>query len=181
IVAGARAVGSPLALSDLAEHHADWVEPLRVRYRDGEATSFPPPTQGFAALAILALLEGFDTAGLDDPDYVPVIVEATKLAFEDRDRYLADPAMVAVPVERCLDAARLARRRDRISRRAAMPVGGPTADGDTIAVVTADAEGNAVSVIQSTYHEFGAAVVAGGRGGGLPNRGRSVSRRPRRA
>jgi len=125
IVAGASAVGSPLALADLAEHRADWVEPLRVRYRDGEATSFPPPTQGFAALAILALLEGFDMADLDDADYVHVVVEATKLAFEDRDRYLADPAVVAVPVERCLDAARLARRRGRISRRAAMPVGGP--------------------------------------------------------
>jgi len=179
IVAGASAVGSPLALADLAEHRADWVEPLRVRYRDGEATSFPPPTQGFAALAILALLEGFDMADLDDADYVHVVVEATKLAFEDRDRYLADPAVVAVPVERCLDAARLARRRGRISRRAAMPVGGPPADGDTIAIVTADADGNAVSVIQSTYHEFGAAVVAGDTGVLLQNRGAFFSLDPR--
>jgi len=178
IVAGAHAVGSPLALADLAEHRADWVEPLRVRYRDGEATSFPPPTQGFAALAILALLDGFDVAGLDDADYVHVIVEATKLAFEDRDRYLADPTMVTVPVERCLDAARLARRRSRISRRAAMAVGGPPADGDTIAIVTADAAGNAVSVIQSTYHEFGAAVVAGGTGVLLQNRGAFFSLDP---
>ena len=179
IVAGASAVGSPLALADLAEHRADWVEPLRVRYRDGEATSFPPPTQGFAALAILALLEGFDMADLDDADYVHVVVEATKLALEDRDRYLADPAVVAVPVERCLDAARLVRRRGRISRRAAMPVGGPPADGDTIAIVTADADGNAVSVIQSTYHEFGAAVVAGDTGVLLQNRGAFFSLDPR--
>src|SRR6266581_2692497 len=178
IVAGAHAVGSPLTLGDLAEHRADWVEPLRVRYRDGEATSFPPPTQGFAALAILALLDGFDVANLDDADYVHVIVEATKLAFEDRDRYLADPTMVTVPVERCLDAARLARRRSRISRRAAMAVGGPPADGDTIAIVTADAQGNAVSVIQSTYHEFGAAVVAGGTGVLLQNRGAFFSLDP---
>jgi len=178
IVAGAHAVGSPLTLGDLAEHRADWVEPLRVRYRDGEATSFPPPTQGFAALAILALLDGFDVANLDDADYVHVIVEATKLAFEDRDRYLADPTMVTVPVERCLDAARLARRRSRISRRAAIAVGGPPADGDTIAIVTADAQGNAVSVIQSTYHEFGAAVVAGGTGVLLQNRGAFFSLDP---
>src|SRR5207302_931202 len=146
--------------------------------RDGEATSFPPPTQGFAALAILALLDGFDVANLDDADYVDVIVEATKLAFEDRDRYLADPTMVTVPVERCLDAARLARRRSRISRRAAIAVGGPPADGDTIAIVTADAQGNAVSVIQSTYHEFGAAVVAGGTGVLLQNRGAFFSLDP---
>src|SRR5439155_1514824 len=137
-----------------------------------------PPTQGFAALAILALLDGFDVANLDDADYVHVIVEATKLAFEDRDRYLADPTMVTVPVERCLDAARLARRRSRISRRAAIAVGGPPADGDTIAIVTADAQGNAVSVIQSTYHEFGAAVVAGGTGVLLQNRGAFFSLDP---
>jgi gamma-glutamyltranspeptidase/glutathione hydrolase len=87
--------------------------------------------------------------------------------------------MGPVPVERCLDAARRARRRARISRRAAMPVGGPPAEGDTIAIVTADAEGNAVSVIQSTYHEFGAAVVAGDTGVLLQNRGAFFSLDPR--
>src|SRR5437016_4520411 len=79
---------------------------------------------------------------------------------------------------RRIDAARLARRRSRISRRAAMAVGGPPADGDTIAIVTADAQGNAVSVIQSTYHEFGAAVVAGGTGVLLQNRGAFFSLDP---
>ena len=59
-----------------------------------------------------------------------------------------------------------------------MAVGGPPADGDTIAIVTADAAGNAVSVIQSTYHEFGAAVVAGGTGVLLQNRGAFFSLDP---
>ncbi len=183
------ALGSPIPWKSLLEaavrHARDGfdVSPGQRRVTAGAsalfaATSFPPPTQGFAALAILALLDGFDVAGLDDADYVHVIVEATKLAFEDRDRYLADPTMVTVPVERCLDAARLARRRSRISRRAAMAVGGPPADGDTIAIVTADAAGNAVSVIQSTYHEFGAAVVAGGTGVLLQNRGAFFSLDP---
>ncbi len=188
IAAGAAAAGSPLRAGDLAAHRADWVEPLRVPYRGGEAASLPPPTQGFAALAILALLEGFEVARLDEADYVHVVVEATKLAFEDRDRHLADPTMVPVPVERCLDPARLARRRARISRRAAMAVGpaaggavsaaGPAAGGDTIAIVAADAEGNAVSVIQSLYHEFGAAVVAGDTGVLLQNRGAYFSLDP---
>jgi len=178
IAAGAAAAGSPLALGDLAEHRAEWVEPLRVRYRDGEAASFPPPTQGFAALAILALLEGFDLRGLDDADHVHLVVEATKLAFEDRDRWLADPTVVPVPVDRCLDAARLARRRARISRTAAMAPGGAPLDGDTIAIVAADADGNAVSVIQSTYHEFGPAVIAGDTGVLLQNRGAFFSLDP---
>jgi len=178
IAAGAKAVGSPLTEHDLAEHRADWVEPLRIPYGRGEVASLPPPTQGFAALALLKLLEGFDLAVLDEADYVHLVVEATKLAFEDRDRYLADPAVVSVPVERCLDVGRLDARRARISRRAAMVAGGRQAAGDTVAIVTADAAGNAVAVIQSTYHEFGAAVVAGDTGVLLQNRGASFSLDP---
>jgi len=171
IARGAARAGSPLAERDLAEHRADWVSPLRVRYRDGEAASFPPPTQGFAALVILALLEGFDVAALDESDYVHVVVEATKLAFADRDRYLSDPAFVDVPVDRCLDPGRLATRRALISRRAVLPADDPSPGGDTIAIVTADAAGSAVSLIQSLYHEFGSGVVAGDTGVLLQNRG----------
>lgn len=178
IARGAAAAGSPLRAGDFAAHAADWVEPLAVPYRGGEAASFPPPTQGFAALAILALLEGFDLAGLGEADYVHLVVEATKLAFEDRDRYLADPTAVEVPVARCLDPARLAARRARISRRRAMPVDGPPAAGDTIAIVAADGHGNAVSLIQSLYHEFGAAVVAADTGVLLQNRGAFFSLDP---
>ena len=168
---GAAGSGSPLTLADLGEHRADWVEPLRVRYRRGEAASFPPPTQGFAALAVLALLEGFDVAALEDADHVHLAVEATKLAFEDRERYLTDPAVVDVPVARCLDPERLARRRARIAPRAASAAEARPAGGDTIAIVAADGAGNAVALIQSLYHEFGAGVVAGDTGVLLQNRG----------
>jgi gamma-glutamyltranspeptidase/glutathione hydrolase len=171
IASAAAAMGSPLRAEDLAEHHADWVEPLRMPYRGGEAASMPPPTQGFAALAILGLLDGFDVAALDDADHVHLVVEATKVAFEDRDRFLADPDVVRVPVAECLDGARLARRRGRISMTRAMPLDGPAVEGDTIAIVTADAAGNAVCLIQSLYHEFGAGVVAGDTGVLLQNRG----------
>ena len=178
IAQGARDAGSPLTADDLARHQPEWVEPLRVPYRGGEAASFPPPTQGFAALAILSLLEGFDVKSLDEADYVHVVVETTKLAFEDRDRYLADPTVAPVPVARCLDPARLAARRRRISRRAAMPATGPAATGDTIAIVTADAHGNAVALIQSLYWEFGSGVIAGDTGVLLQNRGAFFSLDP---
>ncbi|HUF90897.1 MAG TPA: gamma-glutamyltransferase family protein [Candidatus Limnocylindria bacterium] len=178
IADGAAAAGSPLTAGDLASHRADWVEPLRVPYRDGEAASFPPPTQGFAALAILGLLEGFEVAGLDTADLVHLTVEATKLAFQDRDRWLTDPTVADVPVARLLDAARLAERRRLMSRRTALPSEGPPGDGDTIAIVTADGAGNAVSLIQSLYHEFGAGVVAGDTGVLLQNRGAFFSLDP---
>jgi len=178
LAAGAARVGSPLTVDDLAKHEADWAEPLRLPYRGGEAASFPPPTQGFAALAILGLLEGFDLASLDDADLVHLTVEATKLAFEDRDRWLTDPDAVDVPVAVALDRERLTERRRLISRRAARTVGGPSSAGDTVAVVTADHAGNAVSMIQSLYHEFGAGVVAGDTGVLLQNRGAFFSLDP---
>jgi gamma-glutamyltranspeptidase len=178
IARGAEQAGSPLRLADLEDHRADWVAPLRLPYRSGEAASFPPPTQGFAALAILGLLDGFDIAALDDADHVHLIVEATKLAFEDRDRYLTDPTFEDVPVAHCLDPERLTRRRARISGRKALPVDGPAAAGDTIAIVAADARGNAVSLIQSLYHEFGAGIVAGDTGVLLQNRGAFFSLDP---
>jgi gamma-glutamyltranspeptidase/glutathione hydrolase len=178
IAAGAAAVGSPLAATDLAEHRAEWVEPLRLPYRGGEAASFPPPTQGFAALAILGMVEHFDMGAVDDADRVHLVVEATKLAFEDRERYLTDPQHADVPVADCLDRDRLATRARRIARERAAPAGGRPATGDTIAIVAADAGGNAVSVIQSLYHEFGAAVVAGDTGVLLQNRGAYFSLDP---
>jgi gamma-glutamyltranspeptidase/glutathione hydrolase len=178
IARAAHEAGSPLRADDLAAHRADWVEPLRVPYRGGEAASFPPPTQGFAALAILTLLGGFDLAARPEDERVHLAVEATKLAFEDRDRYLTDPTLADVPVARCLDPARLARRRRRIGSRAARPLAGPTADGDTVAIVAADAQGNAVSLIQSLYHEFGSGVVAGDTGVLLQNRGAFFSLDP---
>lgn len=178
VAAGAAAVGSPLSVDDFAKHEATWTEPVRLPYRAGEAVSFPPPAQGFAALAILGLLEGFDVASLDDTDLVHLTVEATKLAFEDRDRWLADPDVVDVPVATALDPGRLAARRRLISRRAARPVDGAAAGGDTVAVVAADRAGNAVSVIQSLYHEFGAGVVAGETGVLLQNRGAFFSLDP---
>jgi gamma-glutamyltranspeptidase/glutathione hydrolase len=179
VIAGAVAAGSPLRLEDLEQHHADWVEPVRMAYRNGVAVSFPPPTQGFAALAILGLLEGFDVAALAEDAYVHLVVEATKLAFEDRDRYLADPALVDVPVARCLDPDYLARRRREIDPVRARPLPGPTDEGDTVALVTADDRGNAVCVIQSLYHEYGSGVVAKGTGIILQNRGAFFSLDPR--
>jgi len=178
IAQGAATAGSPLTAEDLAAHRAEWVEPLRVPYRHGEAASLPPPTQGFAALAILSLLEGFEIGSLPEADYVHLVVEATKVAFEDRDRYLTDPTFERVPVEHCLDRVHLADGRRRISRRAGHQARGAALEGDTIAIVAADAAGNAVSLIQSLYWEFGSGVIAGDTGILLQNRGAFFSLDP---
>ena len=149
--------------------------PMRVpnQYGDGIAASFPPPTQGLSLLTLLGLVEGFDLAALEETDYVHVMVEATKLAFADRDRHLTDPSAMRVTPAALLDRARLARLRGRIALgRAMTPEAAATAaGGDTVAIVTADAAGNAVSLIQSLYYTYGAGLIAGDTGIVLQNRG----------
>jgi gamma-glutamyltranspeptidase/glutathione hydrolase len=127
------------------------------------------------ALAVLGLLDGVDVAdrARAPADYVHLLVEATKLAFGDRDRWLADPEHAVVPVRRLLDPAYLAERsrRIRMDRAAPGPAESGVDRGDTIACVTADAAGNCVSLIQSLYHEWGSGVIAGETGVVLQNRG----------
>ncbi len=169
------AVGSPLRAGDLAAHRSRFTEPATVPYRGGLAATVPPPCQGLVALAVLGMLEGTDlrACARDPADYVHVAVEATKLAFADRDRWLADPEHVTVPLGRLLDPVYLRDRGRRIAMDRAAPAPLPSGieRGDTIACVTADAAGNCVSLIQSIYHEWGSGVVAGETGVVLQNRG----------
>ena len=112
IVAALARDGGVLTADDLAAHRSDWVEPARTAYRGRSVVAPPPNSQGFAGLQILGMLEHVDVAALaEDPvGYVDAVVRATALAFEDRDRYLCDPASGDIPLERLLDPAYLAER-----------------------------------------------------------------------
>ena len=179
IVTAARAEGSPLSESDFASHRSEWMEPLRIAYAGGSVASFPPPTQGMSALAMLALAGRFDMAALSEADYVHVLVEAAKIAFADRDRSLTDPDWMRVTPAELLDRDRLTRLGQGISlQRARPPAEALAAAGDTIAIVTADRDGNAVSLIQSLYFTWGSGLVAGDTGVALQNRGAFFSLDP---
>ena len=181
LVAAAAAAGSPLTTEDLRSHRSEWMEPLTIPYGGGIAASCPPPAQGLSLLCLLGLVEGFDLASLDESDYVHLMVEATKLAFADRDRHLTDPRAMTVTPAALLDRARLTRLRGRIALGRAMTpeAAGSATGGDTVAIVTADAAGNAVSLIQSLYYTYGAGVIAGDTGIVLQNRGAFFSLDPR--
>jgi gamma-glutamyltranspeptidase/glutathione hydrolase len=165
--------GGVLTADDLAAHRADWVEPARVTYRGRTAVAPPPNSQGFAGLQILGMLDHVDVAALaDDPAaYIDVMVRATALAFEDRDRYLCDPAFGDVPLDRLLDPSYLADRATLLGGSPAAALAVPRAAGDTTFSCAVDADGNAAAVIQSIYQEWGSGVVAGDTGVLLQNRG----------
>ena len=178
--------GSPLTADDFAEYRADWVEPISADYRGHTVYEFPPNTQGFAALQILNLIEGYDIAELGDntADYYHTMAEATKLALADRNEWLTDPRFIDIPLNKLLSKAYADERREFIdpARAAIMeevPAGirngmagnDEAVGGDTCYFCAADKDGLAVSIIESIYHDFGSGLVAGQTGIIMQNRG----------
>jgi len=162
-----------LTAADLAEHSGEWGEPIRTTYRGYTVYETPPPTQGVAALVTLNLLEGFDLAAhpVHSAEHLHLLLEMTKLAYADRDRWVADPEQAHVPVESLLGRAYAERRRGDFDPDKAQRHGWGDPDGDTTGFVVADGRGNLISVIQSLYKSFGSGVVPPGTGVVLHNRG----------
>jgi len=169
--------GGFFSARDFSEHRSDWVEPISTTYRGTTLYELPPNGQGLAALQMLNILEGYDLKGMgrDSVEFWHTLVEAKKLAYEDRARFYADPAFNELPIDGLLSKD-YARGRatmidpDRAARR--YEPGTPRLDrGDTTFLVTADAEGNMVSLIQSNYTGFGSGYVVPEWGFGIQDRG----------
>lgn len=116
--------GGILAYEDLANYEASWVEPISVDYRGYQVYTQPPNSSGIAVLMQLRLLEGFDLKALghNTPAYLHVVGEVQRLAIADRNRYVADPEFVSIPLSRLLSREYAAERRKLVSMDATMPV-----------------------------------------------------------
>jgi gamma-glutamyltranspeptidase len=178
--------GSPLRAEDFAAFKAEWCEPITATYRGYDVYELPPNTQGFTALQILNLIEGYDVAAWGDgtADYYHHMAEAVKVAFADREEWLTDPKHVDIPVQRLIAKAYANERRRLIDGERAQDISEVPAgiaythpherrapDGDTCYFCTADKDGMVISLIQSIYHDFGSAVIGGDTGIILQNRG----------
>jgi gamma-glutamyltranspeptidase len=177
LVAGLRRLGSPLQASDLEGHVPDVAVPLAGSYRDWGISTAPPNSQGFVLLLALALVERLGV----EPDPLGPDASTVAAIFElcntERDRHLCDPRFTGVDLRFMLNDAYIESlvatvRNDRI---ASAPRASPRAGGDTIAVVAADSEGWAVSLIQSLFHSFGAGILEPATGIIAHNRGASFS------
>lgn len=181
IGASLRAQGGLLREADFAVYRSRWADPLSIRYRAWTVCNTPPPTQGLTSLQLLKIVEQFPIAiwGDASPLYYHVMVEAAKQAFVDRDAWIADPERVTVPVADLLSQAHCRARTAAISlERALRPAPAEPVGGDTVYLAVVDAAGNAVSLIQSIYFDFGSGVVADGTGVLLQNRGSAFSLYP---
>ncbi len=173
-------IGSPLRLVDLQRHQAKLIDPLKLPHSLGNIYNMTPPTQGVVSLMILGILDQLNLKQfkVDSAEYIHHCVEATKQAFIVRDQFVTDPAYMKKSPKQLLSPAFLKSLAKNIRPDVALPWGAGKVPADTIWMGVIDANGNAVSFIQSIYHEFGSGIVLPKSGINWQNRGCSFSLNP---
>jgi gamma-glutamyltranspeptidase/glutathione hydrolase len=178
IVRSTRAEPLPgaLSLADLGAYQPGISDPICRPYLVYVVCVPPPPSSGVSLLQLLAILEHTDIAerGPGDPWAWYLFAEASRLMYADRDRYVADPQFVEVPVEGLLDPTYVATRAGLIGERAGPPPlpGEPpgyrrgrdatSEPAGTSHFVVVDGEGNVASMTTSVESLFGSGRVVGG-------------------
>jgi gamma-glutamyltranspeptidase/glutathione hydrolase len=174
IVRRLRAEGGLHTREDFARHRGDYADPISTSYRGTRVWECPPPGQGLTTLMLLNILSECPEA--DGPLTAARFhtqIEASKLAYAERDRHLADPQHFDVPVKRLLSRAhakRLAAGIDPMRAMTAVP-SNLLLHPDTTYLTVVDKDRTAVSFINSIYYSFGSARMAPKSGVVLQNRG----------
>ncbi len=181
-------IGGLHTLDDFENAFGEYVDPISTQYRGHEVFECPPNGQGLAALIMLNMLSSFNPAGGDplSADRLHLEIEAARLAYRERDRYITDPDAEDVPVAELLSDEHTRRLRAFISRETAMqhlpridlPEANFASHGDTVYLCVVDGDNNAVSMINSIYTSFGSGLTEPASGVLLQNRGVSFSLDP---
>ena len=175
MVASLRAMGGSHRMEDFAATACDWTVPVAGTYRGVELVEHPPNGQGATALLMLNILSHFDIAALD-PFGAPrahLEAEATKLAYDARNRFIADPDHTS-RLGHMLSPETAARLAGLIDPRRAMPDAAPLTEAvhrDTVYLTVVDRDRMAVSLIYSVFLGFGAGLASDRFGIGFQNRG----------
>ncbi len=175
IVAHLRSHGGLHTQEDFAAHTSEYVTPIRAPYRGHEVVQIPPNGQGIVALIMLRLLAAYDLAGLDPtgPERTHLEAEATRLAYRARNDYVADQAVVDVPVDRLLSDAFIDEQRALIqpAQSGGTAWSGRGVHRDTVYLTVIDRDRNACSHINSLFAPFGSGLMCPKSGVMLQNRG----------
>ena len=162
-----------LTVKDFAGYKAVWRDPIRSTYRERTVIGMPPPSSGGIAIAeMLGILQNFDltASGQSSADTLHRIIEAQKIAWADRGRFVADPDVIPQPTATLISSgytkARAAEILPTLARQYAPgPIEPPARpEESTTHISVMDAGGNAVAVTCTVEQEFGSAVVAPGTG-----------------
>ncbi|WP_183920180.1 gamma-glutamyltransferase [Rhizobium lentis] len=175
-------LGGLHTLEDFASAAGEYLKPVSATYRGWTVHECPPNGQGIIALMILKILERFERKG--DPlgvDNLHIEVEATRLAYAARDRWIADAAVSNVPVDFLLSdelADSLAAKIDMKTAADAAAVLHGVEHSDTVYISVVDKDRNVASFINSVFHPYGSGLMAPNSGVLLHNRGQSFVMKP---
>ena len=172
-----------LCPEDFKAHRTTWVEPISTDYRGYTIYELPPNGQGITALQMLNILEGYDIASMphNGEEYLHLLIEAKKIAFRDRDKFITDPDFEDIPIEKLISKEYAKKCRKLIDVNNAntdLNTVSSTNDSDTVYVTAVDEERNVVSFISSIFMPFGSGMVVDRTGIVLQNRGKSFSLNP---
>lgn len=175
IVGILRGLGGYHTLQDFAEHPSEYVETVETDYHGARVLECPPNGQGIVVLMILQILRRLSERmpAQNEADHAHLVAEATKLAYIERDKWLADPRFSQIPVEQALSDSWIEAAAASIDlRKAGALHHWQTGEHkDTTYVSVVDKDQNAVSFINSLFHLFGSTIFAPKSGVLLQNRG----------
>ena len=171
IGAYSQASGGLLSAADFNGYAPEWVEPLSTVYRGHEVRVMPPNSYGVLMLMQLNALEGISSDELDgaDADRLSYLMSAARNSFDEGIPYICDPAVHAPPIDELL-GGQMTGRLQALVRDAVPGTRQAPGVGGTSCIALADGDGNAVTVVQSVFHVFGAAFLDPGTGILLNNR-----------
>ena len=183
IVARIAALNGFVTLEDLKRNAPNWVTPISVPFKGYRVWELPPNNQGIAALEMLRILEPYDlkSMGHNSAAHLHHLIEAKKLAYADLERFVGDADHLAMPAAQMLSDEFIAERRSHMNASRAQERVDPgplRTKSETVYLTVADADGNMVSFINSSYDYFGSGVVVPGTGFVLHNRGASFTLTP---
>jgi gamma-glutamyltranspeptidase/glutathione hydrolase len=175
MVASLRALGGTHTMEDFAATACTYGEPISGNYKGVELVEHPPNGQGATAILMLNILSHFDLPSLDPfgAERAHLEAEAAKLAYDARNRFLADPAHMT-RLDHILSpdtAARLAALIDPARAMASPAKLSEAVHRETIYLTVVDRDRMAVSLIYSVYHSFGAGLASTKFGINFQNRG----------
>ena len=182
MITSLRALGGCHTHDDLAATACDYTTPISGPYRDLDLVEHPPNGQGATAILLLNILQHFDIAAMDPfgTKRAHLEAEAAKLAYDARNRFLADPAHTP-RLDHMLSAKTAAQLAALIDPTRAAPSPNPLAEAvhkDTVYITVVDRDRMAVSLIYSVFHGFGAGIASSKFGVNFQNRGAGFTLQP---
>jgi gamma-glutamyltranspeptidase/glutathione hydrolase len=173
IIRTTSALGSLLTHDDFAAHESTWVEPISTTFMGHEILEIPPSGQGLTALIAFNILAqiGLRRHAAQSVARCHLEIEAMKLAWDLRNRHIADPEFAHVPVAELLSPQTAARLAAMIDERRVLNIRTEMRNSDTVYLSVVDEGRLAVSFINSVYDGFGSCIVTPETGIALQNRG----------